>query len=221
MYMIVVGGGKVGLALTQALLASGHEVLCLEIDPHRCSVLTEELGGVVFRGDGCEAATLDEAGAARADVLIAVTGDDEDNLVACQVAKHRFKVGRTIARINNPKNKTIFRLLGVDATVNSTEIIMAQITQELPVHPLVALLSFSGMGLDLVHVEIPPDARVVGQKLSDLSLPSGSTIALVIEADKTVRLAAPDLALQGMDEVVAVTHPEDEETLREILTSPA
>ena len=108
MYIIVVGGGRVGYYLTQALLAEGHEVLIIEKDARVCQGIADELGSVCLRGDGCEVTTLIEAGTDRADMLIAVTGDDEDNLVACQVAKHRFKVLRTISRIKNPRHEVLF-----------------------------------------------------------------------------------------------------------------
>ena len=103
MYIIIVGGGRLGYHLLKALLNEGHEVLDLEKDARICKTITDELGSVCFRGDGCEAATLAEVGTGRADMLVAVTGDDEDNLVACQVAKHKYNVPRTIARIRNPQ----------------------------------------------------------------------------------------------------------------------
>src|SRR5688572_23525964 len=109
MYIIVAGGGKVGFYLSKTLIAEGHEVLCIEQDARRAARIGEELGSIVMRGDACEAQTLADAGTERADMFIAVTGDDEDNLVACQVAKAKFNVPRTIARINNPKNEHIFK----------------------------------------------------------------------------------------------------------------
>ena len=120
MYIIVVGGGRVGYYLTKALLEEGHEVLLVEKDAAICESITDELGSVACHGDGCEAATLAEVGTDRSDMLIAVTGDDEDNLVACQVGKHRFNVPRTIARIGNPQNSILFKKLGVDVTVSGT-----------------------------------------------------------------------------------------------------
>jgi len=144
MYFIIVGGGKVGYYLSQALLSEGHEVLILEKDPAKCGAICEQLGSVVVRGDGCEARTLGDAGTERADILIAVTDEDEDNLVACQVAKHKFKVPRTIARINNPKNEALFKKLGIDVTISSTNIILEHIEEEVPTHPLVHLLTRKG-----------------------------------------------------------------------------
>jgi trk system potassium uptake protein TrkA len=133
MYIIIVGGGKVGYYLARALLNAPHEVLIIERDARTAERIGEELGeGVVLRGSGDEASTLQRAGAKRADVVIAVTGDDEDNLIVCQVAKRRFNVPRTIARVNNPKNEYIFNRLGIDMTVSATNVILSLIEQEIP-----------------------------------------------------------------------------------------
>src|SRR3990172_858618 len=161
MYTIVVGGGKVGYYLARELLDEGHEVLIIEKDAGKCERIAEELGDIALRGDGCEASTMEMAGFGRADMVIAVTGDDEDNLVSCQVAKVKFAVPRTIARINNPKNEDIFKRLGIDTTVSATAAILAHIEQELPTHPLIPLLTLSG-GLEIVGLKIPPTAAVVG-----------------------------------------------------------
>src|ERR1039458_2597468 len=136
MYIIVIGGGKVGYHLAKALLTEGHEILVIEKDQSRIDYICNELGSICLNGDGCEAAVLSEAGTERADMLIAVTGDDEDNLVACQVAKHKFKVPRTIARIKNPRHEKLFKTLGIDVTVSATNIILENIETEVPTHPL-------------------------------------------------------------------------------------
>ena len=115
----------------------GHEVLVIEKDSRRCLLIEEELGNVVQQGDAAEASVLADAGTERADVIVAVTGDDEDNLVICQVAKSRFKTPRAVARINNPKNEQIFRMLGIDSTVSSTDVILGVLEQELPAHSMV------------------------------------------------------------------------------------
>ncbi len=220
MYIIVVGGGEVGFHLVRSLLQNDHEVLCIEKDPERCALIAEELGSVISRGDGCEAATLEKLGAGRADILVAATGEDEDNLVACQVAKHKFNVSRTIARIHNPENKVIFELLGVDATVSSTEVILAQIEQEMPAHPLISLQRLKGSNLELVNVEIPPNSRVLNTQLSEIKLPTGSMIVLIYDRDRGIQLIEDNTVLQEADEVVAVVRPDQEEELRQILTNP-
>lgn len=219
MYIIVVGGGKVGFYLAKELLEEGHEVLIIEKDEHgpRSAAIAEELGDVVIQGDGCEVAVLEAAGTARADMLIAVTGDDEDNLVACQVAKNRFKVKRTVARINNPKNELIFRKLGIDVTVSATAAILNQIEQELPTHRLVPLLHLRGTaGLEMVEVKIPPGAAVIGKPASAVTLPQGAMIALVVDSAGTARLPA-DAVIQAEDEIIAITRIEAEEQLRHAL----
>ncbi|MBO0795540.1 MAG: TrkA family potassium uptake protein, partial [Ktedonobacteraceae bacterium] len=132
MYIIIGGGGEVGYYLARNLLGHGHEVLLLEKDAARYQTLSEELGQSIFKGDACEARTLEEAGARRADVVIAVTGEDEDNLVVCQLAKKRFNVARTIARLNNPKHEELFQKLGIDVTVSPTKTILSLVESELP-----------------------------------------------------------------------------------------
>lgn len=213
MYIIVVGGGRVGYYLTRALLTEGHEVLIIENEPRVCQSIAEELGSVCLRGDGCEVTTLIEAGTERADMLIAVTGDDEDNLVACQVAKHRFKVHRTIARIKNPRHEVLFKKLGVDVTVSATNIILENIETEVPTHPLTHLLKLGDRGLEMVDVKIPPGSATTGKSVETLSLPSGSALFLIIRNGKPL---VPDAnsVIQAGDQIIAVTPSESEESLR-------
>ncbi len=219
MYVIVVGGGKVGYYLAREILREGHEVLVIEQDASKCERIAEELGDVVLRGDGCEATTMEVAGFGRADMAIAVTGDDEDNLVSCQVAKAMFNVPRTVARLNNPKNQEIFRLLGIDTTVSATAAILAQIEQELPTHIVIPLIKLAG-GLELVGVKVPAEAGVVGKRVRDLLLPHGSLIPLIVGQDGAPRIPTGDTTVQAEDEIVAVTSTENEEALRIIMTQP-
>src|SRR5918911_2130884 len=131
MYVIVVGGGKVGYYLTKHLLERGYEVTLIEKDPKRAETLTSQLGEVVMVGDGDEMAFLATTGMERAEVMVAVTGDDEDNLVACQLAKRKFNVPKTVARVNNPANVHIFKTLGVDVALSATEVLLDLIEREL------------------------------------------------------------------------------------------
>jgi trk system potassium uptake protein TrkA len=219
MYIIVVGGGKVGYYLAKELVEEGHEVLVIEQDVARAAVIAEELGDIVIRGDGCEVRVDEQAGMNRADMVIAVTGDDEDNLVVCQVAKHRFGVGRTIARINNPENEGIFKKLGISTTVSATAAIMADIEQELPTHPLIPLLTIRGGGLEIVEVKIPPRSAVVGRAIRELLLPQQSLISLIIDENGTPKVPTSDTIIHAGDEVVAVALKESEEALRAALTN--
>ena len=217
MYIIIVGGGKIGYYLSKALLEEGHEILILEKNPGREEFICNELGSVSVRGDGCEAATLEAAGTARADMFIAVTRDDEDNLVACQVAKHKFNVPRTIARINNPKNEAIFKKLGIDVTVSSTNVILESIEEEVPTHPLTHLLSIRDRGLEVVEVKIPPESATVGKAVRELSLPPESILSLIISKGRKPRGPTADTVIQAEDQIIAVTSPESEEALRATL----
>jgi len=217
MYVIVIGGGKVGYYLATALLGQGHEVLVVEKDPLRTEFIRNELGSVCMRGDGCEVATLTEAGTGRADMFIAVTGDDEDNLVACQVAKHKFNVPRTVARINNPKNEAIFKEMGIDVAVSSTKIILESIAEELPTYPLIHLLDIRDRGLEIVEVKIPADAKTVGKEIRELSLPPESRLFLIIPKLEKPQVPTASTVLQAEDQIIAITTPESEEALRTAL----
>jgi len=217
MYIIIIGGGRVGYHLTKALLNEDHEVTIVEKNANFCQIINDELGGICVHGDGCEAATLAEIGTGRADILIAVTGDDEDNLVACQVAKHKFNVSRTIARIRNPQNEVIFKKLGIDVTVSSTNIILEHIEEEVLVQPLTHLLTIRDKGLEIVEVKIPPGSTTIGKPIKKLSLPQGSRLALIIRKERKPRVPTSDTILRDGDRVIAITTPESEEALRATL----
>jgi len=217
MYIIVVGGGKVGYHLTRALLAEEHEVLIIERNKSRVDFICGELGSICLLGDGCETSTLAEAGTARADMIIAVTGDDEDNLVACQVAKHKFKVPRTIARSNDPKNEMLFALMGIDVTVSSTDVIMEHIQQEVPTHMLTRLCSFRDRGFELVENKITEDSKSIGRKVGDVLLPSGSQLLLFIRQDQKPYMASPDITIEAADQIIALTPIDAEEQLKAAL----
>ena len=220
MYIIIIGGGKIGYHLGKALLDEGHEILVIEKNADKMEFICGELGSVCVRGDGCETTTLDEAGTSRADMLIAVTGDDEDNLVACQVAKHKFNVPRTIARISNPKNEAIFRKLGIDATVSSTNVILEYIEQKVPTHPLTHLLEIRDEGLEIVEVKIPPESVAVGKAIKELPLPPESALSLLIRKQEKPRIPTDNTVLQAGDQIIAVTPPESEQALRAALRGP-
>lgn len=221
MYIIVIGGGRVGYYLTKALLNEGHEVTIVEKKAGYCEIINDEMGGICVHGDGCETTTLDEIGTCRADILIAVTGDDEDNLVACQMAKQKFNVSRTIARIRNPQNETIFKKLGIDVTVSSTNVILEHIEEEVLTHPLTHpltdLLAMKDKGMDIIEVEIPPGSAIIGKPLKDITFPEGSRPALVLPKGRRPRMASADTVLNEGDRLIAITPRESESELRAIL----
>jgi trk/ktr system potassium uptake protein len=213
MYIIIGGGGEVGYYLTKNLLNRGHEVLLLEKGSTRYQALTDELGPAVVRGDACEARTMDEVGASRADVIIAVTGDDEDNLVICQMAKKRFKVGRTIARLNNPKHEEIFQKLGIDLTVSPTKSILSLVEAELPSSRFVPLMTLKSAGLEIIEMRIPAESPIVGRMLRDINLPRSCNLALIIR-DKQFITPTAETQIQAHDNVFALVNREGEEELR-------
>ncbi len=218
MYIVVVGGGEIGYYLAKALLDEGHEVLILEKSAEETDFICNQLGGICMRGDGCEVTTLADAGTGRADMLIAVTGDDEDNLVACQVAKHKFNVPHTIARIKDPRNEVIFKQLGIDVTVSSTSVILEHIEEEVPTHPLTHLMTLRDKGLEIVEIKVPADSPNAGKQVKELSLPPGSTLSLVIRDQEKPRIPRADTVIQAGDRVIAVTPPELETELRTALS---
>src|SRR5215204_2456859 len=170
MFVLVVGGGKVGYYLTKELIESGHEVALMEKDRGRADQIADEIGSVVIPHDGCEGKYLHEAGANRADIVAAVTGDDEDNLVICQMAKHHFDVPRTIARVNNPKNEALFKHLGVDELISPTRMILGSIEQDIPVHELLHLAQLEGGELELIEAQIAEDSPAIGRRPTDIPL---------------------------------------------------
>ena len=217
MYIIVVGGGGVGYYLAKALLEEGHEILIIEQNPAICDVINDELGGICTRGDGCEVSTLMKAGATRAAMFVAVTGEDQHNLVACQIAKHKFKVPRTIARIKNPKNEGLFKKLGIDVTISGTNVILEHITEEVPTHPLTHLMQIPDNGLEVVELRIPAGSASAGKAVKDLRLPAGSMLSLIIRKDQKPIVPVATTVLLAGDQVIAVTSAASEEALRAAL----
>ena len=219
MYILIVGGGKVGYYLTKTLVNEGaNEVLLIEKNPQKVAIFTERFGEVVMQGNGDEAATLQAAGAARADVVIAVTGDDEDNLVICQVAKAHFNVPRTIARVNNPKNEELFRRLGIDTTVSATNVILNLIEQLIPQRSFVHVMTLRHADMAIVEGIIPPHSQVAGQTLAEIPFPPGVVIAAIHRGAELILPTGSSVLYPG-DEVIAVTKRDQEAELRELLVS--
>jgi trk/ktr system potassium uptake protein len=217
MYIIIAGGGKVGYYLTKTLVNEGYEILLIEKNPKKVSVYGERFGSVVMEGDAAELTTLEAAGTARADVVVAVTGDDEDNLVICQTAKRLFNVPRTIARVNNPKNEEIFRRLGIDVTVSSTNLILSVIEQEIPERGLVHLMQLKHAQVAIVEATVEEGAPVAGKSLAELDIPENVVVSAVMR-DGMLILPKGDTVLQPDDEVIALANRENEEAFREMMT---
>lgn len=212
-YIIVAGGGKVGYQLTKALLQEGYEVLLVEKRPQRYHLLREELGDAVFYGDACEIRTMVRMGMERADLVVAVTGDDEDNLVICQVAKRWFGVPRTVARVNNPHNEEIFRMLGIGETISATTLLFQLIEQEVATSEFLPLALLRRGGLEVIEMKLGANSSAVGKPVRELDLPQGCLLVAVVR-DNNAQVVSGDTVLQPGDIVLALANPEVIEQLR-------
>jgi len=217
MYIIVAGAGKVGYYLTKALRAAGQEVTLIEKLRKRYELLHETFGDSVILGDACEVSTLEAAGAARADLIAAVTGDDEDNLVICQMAKRKFKVKRVIARINNPKNEVTFNLLGIDETVSSTKLIYSLIEQEVEVADVIPITALRRGHLELVEVALTAASPAANRRVRDLALPPNCALAILVRGETSEVIINGDTVLLPGDLIVAVTPASCVQALSDVL----
>lgn len=220
MYIVVVGGGKVGYYLTKTLVTEGYEVLLIERNPAKVATWSERFGAVVLQGDGTEVGMLEKAGVARADVVIATTGDDEDNLVVAQLAQHHFNVPKVIARINNPKNEEIFRKLGVTYTVSQTNIILNRIEEEIPNRPLIHLSTLRHADLAIVEVDLDRGSPVVGKDIRAVRFPQDAVIAAIVR-DDSLLMPRGETRFESGDRVIAICHRTQEEVLRVTLAGDA
>lgn len=215
MYIIIVGAGNVGYYLAKTLLSAGHEVLLIERDKRRCELLRDEFGEVVMRGRGDEIRIMREAGADRADIVVACTGDDEDNLIISQIAKWYFNVPRTVARINDPRNESIFQQLGIDATVSSTNIIYHLIEQEIETGEVIPLAALKRGNIEIVDVELSTRSPVIGKQIQDLPLPPDALIVCIIRQDNAM-LPHADTVLEPNDSVITLVSAQSERQLRKV-----
>jgi trk system potassium uptake protein len=217
MYILIAGGGKVGANLTRSVLDLGHEVTLIEQRRERFETLEEEFEHRVQVGDATELFVLERAGIARPpDLVVAVTGDDEDNMIICQIARDKYGVDKVIARVNDPRNQEHFDLLGVTPTVSATSIILAMIEHEVPAHGLIHLLQLRKENLEIVEVQLDADSPCVGKLVERLELPSGSRLITVMREGEA-QMADGDTELRAGDQILAVLEPGKEEELRRAL----
>jgi trk system potassium uptake protein len=216
MYILIAGGGKVGANLTGTLLKMGHEVTLLDNDRHRYAILEERFEHVARFGDATELFVLERAGVERADLVVAVTGDDEDNLVVCQVARDKYGVPKVVARVNDPRNQPHFDMLGINLTVSATATILALIEHELPEHELVTLLDLRRENLEIVEFAIDAGSPVAGRTVRELNLPSKSRLISVSRAGKA-EIAVGETELKPGDLVMAILEPGVEDELKRVL----
>lgn len=204
MYIIIIGGGKVGYFLAKRLIAGKHIVSIVDKDSQLCEDIARELQALVIHGDGCDPYILEQAGIKRADVLAAVTGDDEDNLIACQLAKEIFNIQRTVARVNNPDNEHTFSQLSIDVPVDSTKIIAKIIEEEVSLSDIVNLMSFKHGKLSIVRVDLPSDSPVINKHIQEIQLPPDSVFVSIVRGEEVI-IPKGNTVLEPGDDIIALT----------------
>ena len=222
MYVVIVGAGKVGWNLARELINKRHEVTVIEADAQRYAVVEststryevveEELEHRIHYGDGTELWVLERAGIERADLVIAVTGDDEDNILICQMASEKYGVERVVARCNNPRNLQHFELLGVKPAVSATDLILRLIEHEVPQYGLVHLLDLADDRLEIIELQVSEGAPAAGHSVEELDLPEGSLIISILREGGGF-VARPDTEIRAGDEVLVVLDPGLEEAV--------
>lgn len=216
MYVVIVGAGQVGYYLTKNLLSKGYEVTLVDWNYARVQQLDQELGSTVLYAYGTSIDGLEKAGCSRADVIVAVTGDDEDNLVACQLGKRYFNIPKAIARINNPKNERVFKELGIGTTVSGTTSISEAIERYVARQQLTTLLTFDHDEMALIEAEIQADSPVAWKRISEIELPYDSIIALILRG-RNVVFARGDTVFEPRDLVIAISTKSGQDSLKNAL----
>jgi trk system potassium uptake protein len=217
MFILVAGGGKVGVSVTRTLLDLGHEIVLVEQDRLRFERLEEEFEHRAVYGDGTELFVLERAGIARPpDIVVAVTGDDEDNIIICQLAREKYSVEKVIARVNDPRNEPHFDLLGISPTVSATNMVLALVEHEVPQHELVHLLELRKENLEIVEVEIKAGSSAAGKRVEDLRLPESTRLISVMREGKA-EIAVGATELRAGDQVLAILEPGREAELKRLL----
>jgi trk system potassium uptake protein TrkA len=212
MYVVICGGGKVGWNLARELIEKNNEVTLIEQDRRRYLIIEEELEHAVQYGDATELWILERAGIQRADLMIAVTGDDEDNLLICQIAKEKYLCERTISRVNNPRNMQHFELLGIQPAVSATDLILRLIEHEVPQYGLVHLLDLPAERLEIIEIEVTTGAPAAAKQVKDIDIPEGSLIISVLRGGEGF-VPKADTVIQAGDEVLLVLDPGLEESI--------
>lgn len=216
MYVIIVGGGKVGFNLAKELLRDGHEVLLIEKDKNRWALLEQVLGEAVFLGDGCEMQTLQEVGCSRADVVVAVTGHDEDNFTVCQLAKRKFNVPRAIARVNMPQNEAVFKALGVGETICGTRIIYDLIKQEMESDQVHFLAILKAGGMEIVEITVGQTSPVVGKSLREINFPPRCLLLSVLRKGEII-IPSGDTVLEEGDSLISLADRQEVDNLKNLV----
>jgi trk system potassium uptake protein TrkA len=216
MYFVVAGGGEVGYHLSKALLESGHEVMIIERDRRRALWIEEQLGSVVINAPADEGRYQIQAGCQRADAVLAVTGDDEDNLIISQLAKLKCGANRVIARVNNPKNEIVFKAMGIDETLSSTRVLMGVIEQELPTGGFMPLMPLTRSDLEIVEAEIAVGSPAADKEVDAVGLPAGAHIGAIVRKGQILH-AHRDTKLEVGDRIIVFAPTAAEQEVKKAL----
>jgi trk system potassium uptake protein TrkA len=219
-FVLIVGGGKVGTYLSRALLAQDHEVIVIEMNPKKAQLMANLLEtDVTMVGDGCDPLVMEQAGIKRADIVVADTGDDEDNLVVCLIAK-KHSNARCIARVNNPKNKLVFESIDRDnpiTLISSTEVILDAINQHVNTHDYAIITKLKDGDLELVKLKIPQDSPAAGRRIVDVGLPRSSIVVAVDRKGEDILIPNGDTTLRPGDAVILMVKKESRPDVRAVL----
>ncbi len=221
MLAVIVGGGRGGSYLARDLQSQGYQIKVVDRRPEVVAKLRQEIGGDVVCGDGSSPQTLEQVGAAKADLVVALTHNDEDNLVVCRLAKHHFRVPRVIARVNNPLNEWLYnKAWGVDVAISQTHLTSKVIEEQIGLGELITLLKLNRGAAALVELRLPETSPCQGKAIRDLNLPGETVIVSVIRGGKLI-IPRGDTHLEAEDEILAVTTVDAEKQLKEILVGAA
>ncbi len=221
MLAVIVGGGRGGSYLARDLQSQGYQIKVVDRRPEVVAKLRQEIGGDVVCGDGSSPQTLEQVGAAKADLVVALTHNDEDNLVVCRLAKHHFRVPRVIARVNNPLNEWLYnKAWGVDVAISQTHLTSKVIEEQIGLGELITLLKLNRGAAALVELRLPETSPCQGKAIRDLNLPGETVIVSVIRGGRLI-IPRGDTLLETGDEILAVTTVDAEKQLKEILVGAA
>ncbi|MDD5746325.1 MAG: NAD-binding protein [Candidatus Omnitrophica bacterium] len=216
MHIVIVGGGKVGYFLAKRLKEHKHVISLIEKDQAICQQIARDLDILVINGDGCDRKYLEEASIQQCEVMVALTGDDEDNIIMCQIAKEIYNVSRTVGRVNDPDNEHVFSEFGIDVPVDSTEIIAKIIEEEVSFADLATLMTFRRGKLAIVRVDLDPSSPVVNKAVREVELPPDSVLVAIVRGDAII-VPRGDTVFQKRDDVIALTMIENKQDLFEKL----
>ena len=212
MFIVIVGCGKVGVNTARSLLHLGHEVIVIEQRKSRYDLLLEELGDNLMLGDGTEIWALEKAGIGRADLVVAVTGDDEDNIIISQIARLKYGAPKVVARVNNPFNQPTFDVLGIDATICAATNMLRLIMHELPAHKFVPLLTLKRENIEVIELEVGETSPLANRRVSEITLPEGALLSAILRDGKAL-LPAQAVEIRPDDYLICLVEPGVEQEL--------